>query len=469
MRTIKLKVVENQVSLPTVIEGISPVLEFEEVEAGINMTATDHHGSQTVLIPKGEKGDKGDPGDFSQLTEEQLSQIGEIATENLHEEIVTTYATKEESDNKYALKNNAVILNSISMGRSVESMTGQNSFAMGNSVTASSLGSHAEGSYTQSTGSNSHAEGTWSASSGSNSHAEGVHTESIGENSHAEGSYTRSVGINSHAEGSTTQATGPHSHAEGAGSAALGLGSHAEGASSVASGSYSHAEAIGTSSATYSHAEGSAISSTIYSHAEGMLSESSGTASHAEGTITQATGTYSHAEGQGTIASGLATHAEGTYNYDRTIGDYSSVPEWVANMHHYIGDLVARNNLIYSCIQENDDATFSAWKWKIVKTSFAHVVGNAKNENSRSNAYALDWEGNGMFAGDAYVHADEHSENGKKLATEEYVQARIAEAIAQLMQDLAVTITDTQDAHGGTIRTIIAPVVNNTESSEVSG
>ena len=31
--------------------------------------------------------------------------------------------------------------------------------------------------------------------------------------------------------------------------------------------------------------------------------------------------------------------------------------------------------------------------------TYAHIVGNGASDNNRSNAYTLDWDGNGWFAG----------------------------------------------------------------------
>lgn len=59
-----------------------------------------------------------------------------------------------------------------------------------------------------------------------------------------------------------------------------------------------------------------------------------------------ATGEYSHAEGHGTVATGEAQHVEGTYNIEDT------------------------------------------------ENKFAHIIGNGTNRDKRSNAFAIDWNGN---------------------------------------------------------------------------
>lgn len=67
--------------------------------------------------------------------------------------------------------------------------------------------------------------------------------------------------------------------------------------------------------------------------------------------------------------------------------------------------------------------------------TYAMMVGNGSGVTSsdhplRSNAYALDWDGNGYFAGDVYVQGNGKTfdfEGKKKLATESYVDDAIAE------------------------------------------
>ena len=92
------------------------------------------------------------------------------------------------------------------------------------------------------------------------------------------------------------------------------------------------------------------IASGNYSHAEGNNTKAKGDHSHAEGDTTKATGAASHAEGWYTIASGDYQHVQGKFN---------------------ISD----------------------------KTS-AFIIGNGNNENDRSNAMTVDWDGNAKFAGD---------------------------------------------------------------------
>lgn len=174
-------------------------------------------------------------------------------------------------------------------------------------------------------------------------------------------SYDRNIasGQFSHAEGIETTASGNFSHAEGVGTIASGgNGSHAEGNNTTASGACAHAEGDTTvASGARSHAEGSeTTASGVNSHAEGWDTTASGQCSHAEGYNTTASGHNAHAEGTGTIASSSDQHVEGKYN-----------------------------------IADKGDR-------------YAHIVGNGTDNEHRSNAHTVDWEGRGWFAGE--VEAD---------------------------------------------------------------
>lgn len=122
-----------------------------------------------------------------------------------------------------------------------------------------------------------------------------------------------------------------------------------------------------------SHAEGiGSIASGESSHAEGARgTTASGAASHAEGTRTTAAGMCSHAEGTATIANGRNQHVQGRFN-----------------------------------VADNDN-------------KFADIVGNGNSEGLetvRSNAYALDWDGNLYLKGGVYVNCNADSTGGTKLS-----------------------------------------------------
>lgn len=159
--------------------------------------------------------------------------------------------------------------------------------------------------------------------------------------------------------GNNTQATGQDSHAEGIRSKATGNFSHAEGVDCNAKEHASHAEGRGTTASGDS------------SHAEGTGPIASGDSSHAEGVNTKAAGITSHAEGTATIANGRNQHVQGRFN-----------------------------------VADNDN-------------KFADIVGNGSSEGLetvRSNAYALDWDGNLYLKGGVYVNCSADSTGGTKLS-----------------------------------------------------
>ena len=124
----------------------------------------------------------------------------------------------------------------------------------------------------------------------------------------------------------------------------------------------------------YAHAEGyhTEASGNYGSHAEGNETTASGTSSHAEGTIVTASGTGSHAEGFNTTASGSYSHAEG----HKTVAKNRS--------QHAFGEY---NKL--------DQSTASSWD----RGTYIEIVGNGTDENTRSNARTLDWQGNEYVQG----------------------------------------------------------------------
>lgn len=287
--------------------------------------------------------------------------------------------------------------NSMALGEYSQA-TGDNSLAVGSGAKALGDYSHAEGSYTTASGHTSHVEGSFSRASGTVSHAECDQTLASGNSSHAEGVKTTSLGTGSHAEGisiststsvihdlssSTSNddiltawnnkqfslAKGDSSHVEGINNLALGDYSHVEGSYSIGIGVASHVEGLG------SRAEGG------YSHAEGNGTTAMGMCSHAEGDSTTASGDDSHAEGRGTKASSENQHVQGKYNIEDT------------------------------------------------ENKYAHIVGNGKynyntEEEVRSNAHTLDWNGNGWFAGKLTQEGTPTED--KDLATKKYVDDKTA-------------------------------------------
>lgn len=146
--------------------------------------------------------------------------------------------------------------------------------------------------------------------------------------------------------------TGPRSSTLGYNNTASGQDATAEGQESRANGAMSHAEGAGTLA--------------------------SGTASHAEGFAAEASGNYSHAEAQG-VASGANSHAEG-------------VATAASDFQHAGG------------------------KFNIVDSSgvYAEIIGNGSDDNNRSNARTLDWQGNETIAGDLIFNGGTSLTSGKQ-------------------------------------------------------
>jgi len=360
--------------------------------------------------------------------------------------------TREIDISGKADKADTVLDTTLSRGRAANTAVGDGSFAFGDGVEASGILSHAEGGSTIASSAYSHAEGSGTTASGSTSHAEGrqttasgayshvegysssatnlcAHAEgqnstASGSRSHAEGEHTTASGESSHAEGSHTEASGDFSHVEGSYNEASGDNSHSEGGSTTASGDNSHAEGDGTvANGIASHAEGwGTTASGAQAHAEGGGTSATGDNSHAEGGQTVASGSYSHAGGYSTVASGSYSYVGGIFNIPDTYGDW---PEWVAGTSYEAGDKVKRTTsdssgtfvIGYICKTANSDSTFNETKWINLyeKMNHAVIVGNGENEASRSNAYALDWDGTGHFAGDVYVNCGSDSTGGTKL------------------------------------------------------
>ena len=110
--------------------------------------------------------------------------------------------------------------------------SGKNATAFGNTCTASSNFSHAEGEKAN--------------ASGIAAHAEGMITTASKKASHAEGRETKATNDYSHAEGYGSIASGSGSHAEGVYTKALNIGEHAEGRFNFSHSSDSNAFGLGT-------------------------------------------------------------------------------------------------------------------------------------------------------------------------------------------------------------------------------
>ena len=166
------------------------------------------------------------------------------------------------------------------------------------------------------------------------------------------------MGDYSHHEGSKNLVLGQASHAEGELNLVTALGGHVEGGANRVTGAYGHAEGANN-------------------EASGDMSHVGGSDSTVEGVAGFGHGVEVHSIGNGAAALGKGTKAKGHYAFAR--GKYN--------------------------IEEGVDA--DGWGY------YADIVGNGSNDENRSNAYTLDWNGIGWFAEYVTVGA-----NREKLATE---------------------------------------------------
>lgn len=270
--------------------------------------------------------------------------------------------------------------------------SGSISHAEGISTTSSSWGSHAEGYTTTASGQASHAEGGQTIASGQNSHAEGRLTTASNLGSHAEGNQTIASATYTHAEGNSTEASASYAHAEGSGTTASGQMSHAECQSSTASGQGSHAEGLNTTaSGRWSHAEGSSTQAIgESSHAEGSITTASASDAHAEGGQTIASATYAHAEGNKTTASGWCAHAEG--GSTEASESYSH-----AQNLYTIASMEAQTTIGTYNIADTTPSTAVHPTGFTDYGNYAFIIGNGTNNNNRSNALTVDWQGGVAF------------------------------------------------------------------------
>lgn len=326
--------------------------------------------------------------------------------------------------------------------------SGQYSHAEGISITASGYGSHAEGGGTTASGDTSHAEGGGTKASGNQSHAEGGSTIASGYASHAEGGGTTASGAQSHAEGNSTKASSANQHVQGkfnvedandtyAFIIGNGTGNNARhnafaidwngliyvnGASTGADltkkpGEITTGKQYTIDEQAVTAGAGAEAFNDLsnnkptgeYSHAEGSQTFATGGASHAEGNQTFAAGGASHAEGNNTVATGDASHAEGFFT--RAAGTHS----------HAEGEGTSASGM-YSHSQNHQtraagEAQTALGKYNIPDSTSAVIIGNGTDDDNRSNAMKIDWNGN-VFTGSNTTSEQSHIakaiDNGSK-------------------------------------------------------
>ena len=320
---------------------------------------------------------------------------------------------------------------------------------------ASSEYAHAEGNLTCASDIAAHAEGQRTVASGMNSHAEGYETYATAGNAHSEGSFTHADGMCSHAEGCNTTAFGAQSHAEGYQTLAKGNSSHASGSYTRAFGDKS--TAIGDST--------KAFSSTSFVAGSGTISD---------GNYSAVFGKY-NINKQGNSETNRYVEDESVY-HGLSMSTSAYITEIVPNTKPVfdpqfgyivdgytrktrnklkVGDIFinelkdsgAGSNPRYTCtyyelVTKLTSTQIQSDKYQVLDMWDSEgnliTVGKGTGENNRSNAHTLDWQGNAWYSGDVYVGSTSgknKDEGSKKLATEEYVDEKLALVISNSQID----------------------------------
>ena len=156
-------------------------------------------------------------------------------------------------------------------------------------------------------------------------------------------------------------------------SIALGANSEATGYSCVGLGNECKANgSCGVAIGNNCQAQGSCVAIGHYTRATNNYSVSLGIENDAQNWNSCAIGGYNKSQGKSSLATGYCNRAYG--DYQTVSGKYN--------------------------VEDNEN-------------KYAHIVGNGTNNGSydvRSNAYTLDWQGNGWFAGDVKIHDSEGNE-----------------------------------------------------------
>lgn len=363
--------------------------------------------------------------------------------------------------------------------------SGSNSHTEGHETIASGGNSHAEGYKTVASGGESHAEGSATKALGNKAHAEGLGTTASGDGSHAEGSGTNSSAYGSHAEGSGTTASGNGSHAEGRSTIASNDCSHAEGEGTKTSSYASHVQGRYNilDNNNYADIIGNGGSDTERSNAYTMdwngnawfagdvYTKSTSGKNKDEGSKKLATEEYVNtasavikgkgnssikqnltdtiANGVGSISLGVGSESHNAnsislgreninYSHCGVTAGYNNIAGKEEYKGKQFGEDIARGAIAmgwenhathaFSCVlgdhnnsSRDSQAVFGRLCADDPNALF--ILGNGTSIDNRSNAYTVDGEGNGCFTGNVYVGSSK--KDGKRLATEEYIDKKI--------------------------------------------
>lgn len=246
------------------------------------------------------------------------------------------------------------------------------------------------------TGSNSTVQGHATTASGTNAHAEGTGSEANGSGAHAEGVFTVASGHGSHAEGANTKATGDYSHAEGSVTVANRLGMHAEGKYNL----YDSAKYVDV------------VTSSRENFWSNMYAAS-------EYTFDADTGYYTLVNASHKSEAAIGLYYATSYQYKN--GTITILKKPIS--------LISGTN--YNIERHNSNLAVN------VQGKYVHVVGNG-DSSARSNAYTLDWDGNGWFAGDVFVGGASQDEGVKLLKEGEAIPIPQTASVGQVLAVKAV-------------------------------
>ena len=163
---------------------------------------------------------------------------------------------------------------------------------------------------------------------------------------------------------------------------------------------------VGTGSFSMGRKAGSVIGTN--SHAEGYNTTASGNYSHAEGSITDASGFASHTEGENTVAFGKNSHAEGLLTSANS------------SCQHVQGKFNIRD--------ENE--------------TYAHIVGNGTNDQFRSNAHTLDWNGVPWFKGRPQFGGTAQDQGSQTVMANGDKEIILASSTANSTKKFKITVND---------------------------
>ena len=201
----------------------------------------------------------------------------------------------------------------------------------------------------------------------------------------------------------------------GSNSIALGKDLTAKGACSVALGDASNASgSYGVALGHMSSAGGDFSCAIAGGRALGSFSFAVGTESYARETFSYALGDFAEANDMGSYALGSYAVTNGLGSY--ALGRYAKANDFCS---YALG-----NHTI-----ANGTSQFVLGKYNIedIENKYAYIFGNGNEyEETRSNAYTLDWKGNGWYAGKVSINGTPTEVND--LTTKEYVDNAILNA-----------------------------------------